>query len=205
MKWIAVLWAYLAVGIGLLVFHSAWGALLGFHAVIIVSLLITKPDIPAKTLLTSTNSKWLFLNILLCGSSGVALYFLWEHFCFANDFPQQVEALGLNASSWPMFIAYFVLVNPPIEEYFWRGYLGNESKNLHTSDFLFAGYHILIVINKLPIFSIAYTLFVLIFAGWLWRQITREDGGLLAAVLGHMAADLTILVTVYIMTINITT
>jgi len=205
MKWVAVLLAYLTVGIGMLVFHSAWGALLGFHAAIILSLLITKPDVPIRILFTSTNKKWIFINILLCGSSGVALYFLWDTFRFANNFSQQVEALGLNASNWPIFIAYFVLVNPFLEEYFWRGYLGNESKSPQTSDFLFAGYHTLIVINKLHIFSITYALFVLLVAGWFWRQTTREDGGLLAPVLGHMAADLTILVTVYIMVIPITT
>lgn len=133
----------------------------------------------------------------------MTLYFLWDTFRFVNDLSQQVEALGLNASNWPMFIAYFVLVNPFIEEYFWRGYLGNASKSLHTSDFLFAGYHTLIVINKVHIFSIVYALFVLILTGWFWRQVAREDGGLLAPVLGHMAADFMILVTVYMMVINI--
>jgi len=205
MKWFAVISAYLAIGVGLLACHSAWGALLGFHAVLLVSLLIAKPDIPSKILFTSTNKKWIFLNILLCGSSGVTLYLLWDYFRFANDFPQQVEALGLNASNWPIFIAYFVLINPVIEEYFWRGYLGSESKSLHTFDFLFAGYHTLIVINAAPVLSIAYALLILILAGWFWRQIVREDGGLLAPIFGHMVADFTILMTAYMMTVNITT
>jgi len=206
MKWVAVLSAYLAIGVGLFVFHSAWGTLLGFHAVLLVSILIAKPDIPSKILITSTNKKWIFLNILLCGSSGVALHFLWDYFRFVNDFPQQVEALGLNASNWPVFIAYFVLVNPFIEEYFWRGYLGSGSKSLQPSDFLFAGYHALIVVNKVHIFSILYALFVLVLAGWFWRQTARKDSGLLATVLGHMAADLSILVTVFYMVVtNVTT
>ena len=34
--------------------------------------------------------------------------------------------------------------------------------------------------------------------GWFWRQISREDEGLLAAVLGHMAADFSILFAVYL-------
>jgi len=134
----------------------------------------------------------------------VALHFLWDYFRFVNDLSQQVEALGLDVPNWPVFIAYFVLVNPFIEEYFWRGYLGSESKSLQLSDFLFAGYHALIVVNKVHIFSIMYALFVLVLAGWFWRQTTRVDGGLLATVLGHMAADLLILVTVYMMTTNIT-
>mgnify|MGYP001052324085 CR=1 FL=1 len=124
MKWIAPSLAYLAVGLGTFVFHSAWGALLGFHAAIIVSLLIAKPTIPLKILLTNNNPKWIFLSVLLCGASGMALYFLWDIFGFASDLSGQVASLGLNASNWPVFIAYFALVNPWIEEYFWRGWLG---------------------------------------------------------------------------------
>ena len=197
MKWFAPFLAYLAVGIGLFVFHSAWGALLGFHIAIIASLLIVKPNIPITTLFKNNNIKWIFLSILLCGGSGATLYFLWDSFGFASDLSKQISLLGLNASNWLVFIAYFALVNPFIEEYFWRGYLGSKTKSLHSSDFLYAGFHALILINKVQVRSIIFGVSVLVFAGWLWRQIVRMDEGLLAPVLGHMAADLTILVTVY--------
>jgi hypothetical protein len=199
MKWIAPTLAYLAVGLGIFVFHSAWGALLGFHAAIIVSLLMARPNIPLKTLLANNNLKWIFFSVLLCGGSGISLYFLWDIFGFAADFSAQVAALGLNDSNWAGFIAYFALVNPFVEEYFWRGWLGSKTKGLHTSDFLYAGFHGLVLIDKIAVGSIVFGVSVLVFAGWLWRQIAREDGGLLAPVLGHMAADFTILMTVYSM------
>ena len=87
MKWIAPTLAYLAVGIGMFQFHSAWGALVGFHVAIIISLLIAKPNIPITALFKNTNIKWILLSILFCGSSGVTLYFLWDEFGFANDLP----------------------------------------------------------------------------------------------------------------------
>ncbi len=197
MKWIAPLLAYLAVGLGLFAFHSAWGALLGFHVAIIVSLLIAKPGIPITILFKSNNIQWVFLSILLCGSSGVSLYFFWNSFGFASDISKQIALLGLNISNWLFFIAYFALVNPFVEEYFWRGYLGSKIKSLHSSDFLYAGFHALILINKVQVGSIIFGISILVFAGWFWRQIVRVDEGLLAPVLGHMAADLTILLTVY--------
>jgi hypothetical protein len=79
MKWIAPALAYLAVGIGVFQFQSAWGALIGFHAAIIASLLIARPNIPLKILFRNRNFKWIPLSILLCGSSGFALYFLWNY------------------------------------------------------------------------------------------------------------------------------
>ena len=197
MRWIAPLSAYLAIGIGLFIFHSAWGALIGFHVAIIVSLLIARPNVPISILLKSNDRKWIFLNVLLCGGSGAVLYFLRDMFGFANVLPEQVKALGLNASNWTAFIAYFSLVNPFIEEYFWRGYLGGKAKSLHISDFVYAGFHALLLVNKVQAGSIIFGFCVLVLAGWFWRQTLREDGGLLAPVLGHMAADFTILAVVY--------
>jgi hypothetical protein len=197
MKWIAPILAYLAVGIGLFVFHSAWGTLLGFHVAIIVSLLIAKPNIPVTVLFKSKNVKTIILSILLCGSSGVILYFLWDTFGFASDLSNRLNSLGLNSSNWIFFIAYFTLVNSFIEEYFWRGYWGGKTKNLHGSDLLYAGFHGLILIDKVHVYSIIFALATLVLAGWFWRQAAREDEGLFAPVLGHMTADFTILLTVY--------
>jgi len=197
MKWIAPLSTYLAVAVGIFVFHSAWGALLGFHLAIVVSLLIAKPNIPIQSLFTAHKIKWLILSVLLCGSSGVILYFAWNYFGFAGDLAAQIEVLGLNETTWPPFITYFALINPWIEEYFWRGFLGNNTARLHISDFLYSGFHGLILINKVQTGSILFALAALVLAGWFWRQVLREDKGLLAPVLGHMAADLTILLAVY--------
>jgi membrane protease YdiL (CAAX protease family) len=198
MKWIAPALAYLAIGLGLFVFHHAWGALLAFHLAIVLSLLIAKPDLPLSILGRSRDRKWILLSILLCGSSGVTLYYLWNAFGLVADLSTQVQSLGLNERTWPPFIAYFVMVNPFIEEYFWRGYLGDPTYAPHRSDFLYAGFHALIILGKVRTGTIFYALLVLVLAGWFWRQIMREDQGLLASVLGHMAADLTIALAIYL-------
>lgn len=192
--------AYLAVGLGLFVFHSAWGALVGFHAAIVLSLLLARPQLPVSILLKNTHPKWLLLSLLLCGSSGITLYFTWDQFDVAPDIASQIEALGLTSSTWIPFIAYFAMVNPFMEEYFWRGYLGSRTKSLHISDVLYSGFHGLILIGKVQSGSIFFALSLLVLAGWFWRQLYREEEGLLAPVLGHMAADFTILLAVYYMT-----
>lgn len=198
MKWIAPIPAYLAVIIGLFWFRHAWGALLGFHLAIIVSLFYAKPNIPVAVLFKSTNARWVILSILLCGSSGVSLYFLWHLFGITNNVSEQTMSLGLNPRNWLFFIAYFALVNPFLEEYFWRGYLGDATHKFYIYDAVYAGYHALVLIGKAHLISIMFSIAALMFAGWFWRQIAREDHGLLAPALGHMAADFMILAAVYL-------
>jgi membrane protease YdiL (CAAX protease family) len=198
MKWIIPVLVYLAVGLGMFIVRQAWVALLVFHLAIVISLLVVKPELPIKTLITSRGYKWILINILLCGSSGVAFYFLWDEFGIVKDFAAQVEALGLNSSTWLPFIAYFTLVNPLIEEYFWRGYLGSPTEDLHASDIAYAGFHGLILLDRMKADAVMYALAMLVLAGWFWRQVARKDGGLLAPVLGHMAADFSVLLAVYL-------
>jgi membrane protease YdiL (CAAX protease family) len=198
MKLFAPLMVYGGVILGLFFFRNAWAALLTFHLAIIISVLIAKPDMPLKILVTGRNLKWTLLTVILCGSTGVTLSFFWDKFGISRDIATSVETMGLTRLSWIPFIVYFTLVNPILEEYFWRVYLGSKSTNFAASDFWYAGFHGLILIDKVRTDMIVYSLAVLVLAGWFWRQIARIDGGLRAPLLGHMAADFSILTAVYL-------
>jgi hypothetical protein len=75
--------------------------------------------------------------------------------------------------------------------------LGSPTKRLYASDFVYAGFHALILWDRVHTCALTYNLAVLVLAGWFWRQMARADQGLLASTLGHMAADFTILMAVY--------
>ena len=180
-NWFAPILPYLAVWAGLFLFKNAWFTLIGFHIAIVLVLLVVRSDIPISILFKSKYPKWILASVLFCATSGIGLYFLWDVFGVADDLPAQLQSIGLNSSSWPVFIAYFSLVNPFIEEYFWRGVLGDNSKKLIIGDFIYAGYHAIILWGRVNPFSILFAVIILTSAGWLWRQISREDDGLLAA------------------------
>jgi membrane protease YdiL (CAAX protease family) len=201
MKWSTPVLPYLAVIAGMFWFRNAWIGLLGFHLGIVVSVLLARSHMPVGVLFQGSNLRWSILSILVCGSSGLSLYFYWSSIGVVSDLPARLEAFGLNRSTWPAFISYFVLVNPLMEEYFWRGYLGSPTQGLYGSDFLYAGFHAFILIDHIKAASIFYSLIILIVAGWFWRQLARLDHGLLAPVLGHMAADLMILLVIYRMSL----
>ena len=199
-KWLAPLPAYLAVWAGLFLFHSAWVALLGFHAGILLALAILRPGLPVNILFKGNDLKRTLRDMIFCCTSGGALYFLWNHIGVAEDLPAQLQSLGLNSSSWLAFITYFTLVNPIVEEYFWRGVFRDHSTKLTLTDLIYAGYHVIVLWDKINPISIVIAVMILVSAGWLWRQIEREEQGLLAPVLGHLAADFSILMTIYFMT-----
>ena len=198
MKRLAPILAYGAVAIGLFWARSAWGALLGFHAAMLSALWLDRRNLPPLSLLVKNkHRRWIIVNLLIGSLSGLALYELWPWLNITPDLSTQLEALGLTRATWPAFILYFTLVNPWIEEFFWRGYLGDASTWPVVMDFIFAGYHGMLLIGRTGPLTSSLALSGLVFAGWLWRQTLREDGGLLAAGLSHLLADFTILVAVY--------
>ena len=197
MKWLAPVLVYLAVAIGLFWVHHTLLAMLGFHIAIILCLLLARSQVFISLLFKSRNIHGVILSILVCGSSGISMYYFWSHFGVVSDLPDLLKTYGLTPTTWPSFITYFTLINPLVEEYFWRGYLGGPTRGLHPSDFLYAGFHALILMDKVQTGAILYSLVVLVLAGWFWRQLARVDRGLLAPMMGHMAADFTILMAVY--------
>jgi hypothetical protein len=193
---------YVLVLLGLFWWQNAWLAVLGFHGALITILFIDKPSIPILTLIRSNSLPMLIGAVVLCGLSGVVLYLAWPLLGASKDLSVKLAALGLSPTSWPLFIGYFVLVNPWLEEYFWRGYLGSLTGGLAQIDFLFAGYHLLVIYDKISWGWLAPAFAALVFGGWLWRQATRKSNGLLVSSLSHMAADFSILTSVYLISIK---
>jgi membrane protease YdiL (CAAX protease family) len=199
-KWFAPILPYLTVWVGLFFFKSAWFTLIGFHTAILLTVFFLRLAIPVNVLFKSKSSKWILFSVLFCSTSGIGLYFLWDIFGIVQDLPAQLGSMGLNSVSWLPFIAYFSLVNPFVEEYFWRGVLGSNMKNFYIGDLIYASYHAMILWGRVHPFAALFAVIILVSAGWLWRQLFRKDHGLLAAVLGHMVADFSVLLTIYTMT-----
>jgi hypothetical protein len=97
-------------------------------------------------------------------------------------------------------VAYYVLLNPFLEEYYWRGFLGSSAKRPVLNDFLFAGYHLIVLARTLDLIWLVVVFLCLCGAAWFWRQISRITGGLLAAYISHMAADITVILSIYFLT-----
>lgn len=188
---------YIAVGAGLLVFHNAWVAIVGYHIGMIVIVLLSKPGISVKQLFKSNNYRMPAITAIVGASSGILMYTLWPLLSVPDDTGSYVRSIGLTESTWPLFLAYYIAVNPLIEEYYWRGYLGSNSKGVELNDLLWAGYHIIVLAGKMGMVWLAVVFLVLSAGAWFWRQANRLSEGLLPSAVSHIAADITTIFAIY--------
>jgi membrane protease YdiL (CAAX protease family) len=194
---LAPLLPYLLMSIGLLLLHNAWIALVSYHAGI-VALLSVEDQWPRQPPALPKREIGLACGAVIFGLlGGILLYFLWPLLGIPRDLGTTLTRDGLGGGRWIWFIVYFSIVNPGLEEVYWRGYLGSASTAVVLNDFLFSGYHLVVLgqFLKLPWLLLAFL--VLSAAAWLWRQVARLSGGLLLPVVSHFAADLTVILVIY--------
>lgn len=113
------------------------------------------------------------------------------------DLARLLAGLHFGPPWFFLFAVYACLVNPLLEEAFWRGCFRNRSHWPTAVDGLFAGYHALAVVPIVtPVFA-AGVFAAMTFVGWLFRALARRSGGLLVPVLTHLVADAAILYAVW--------
>lgn len=189
LRFFAPLVPYIAVWVGLFVLHSGWAALLIYHLGICSVLTLAQAWPAARNLVRGMNLPLLAFSILSSASAGIILYTLWPVLGAKIDLNSFLSSLGVGGSRWLVFGLYFILVNPWLEELYWRGALAKTDRRLHPLDLWYAGYHA-IAFGGL----IAWPWTVLAVAGlagaaWFWRQMVRINKGLLIPALSHLAAD----------------
>jgi len=192
---------YLAVGIGWLVFHSVWIAVMAYHLGIISILVFEREKVPFRLIFKSSKYKILIATASLGAAGGLLLYLCWSFLNIPGDINLYLQNSGLTPVLWPYFIAYFILVNPVLEECFWRGYLFDRSSRIVLNDLLFSGYHILVLAGMINFIWLIAVFVILIMGSWVWRQANRWNKGLAASIISHIAADASIILVIYFMLI----
>jgi hypothetical protein len=166
----------------------------------VIILFFAKSKSPLNQILVSRNYKFLIVAPVTGGIGGLFLYLMWPLLGIPEDIDLYLQRIGLTTAIWPYFMAYFILVNPWIEEFYWRSYLGSSSKQITLNDLLFAGYHIIVMAGIIDIIWLIAVFIVLILGAWFWRQVNRWNYGLTASIASHFAADASIIITIYFMT-----
>lgn len=191
---------YITIGIGLFVFSNVWAAVLGYHLSMAVILYLARRKASFSQILKNNSYKILIVTFILGGLGGLVLYLLWPWLAVTENINLFLHNNGFTTAMWPYFIVYLVLVNPWLEEYYWRGYLGSNSKMITLNDLFFSGYHIMILAGNIEGIWLVIVFILLTFIAWFWRQANRWNKGIAASVISHFAADTSIILTIYFLT-----
>ncbi len=195
LKLISALVPYIAVLIGLYVLKNAWIAIGLYHFSITVFLIAGDKNSLLKRVCTGWNFRIAVVGIVMSVLIFPIIFFLWGHMQLENaPLNSTLANFGLYGTSWFFFMIYFSIVQPFLEELYWRGYLESNRKHFSWTDFAFAGYHILVLawFIKLPWLVIAFI--VLTVAAYIWRYIASKLEGLAVPLLSHIVADVSIVV-----------
>ncbi len=190
---------YITVGVGLLFIQNVWVAIFSYHIGMLLILMISKPGIPITQLFKTSNYRIPVMTATIGVMGGALLYLLWPWLSVPKDINTYARSIGLTEETWLLFLAYFALVNPLIEEYYWRGYLGSSSKHIEFNDLLFSGYHLIVIAGKMGMVWLAIVFFIVTIGAWFWRQVNRLSRGLLPSTVSHFAGDISVMVIIYMM------
>jgi hypothetical protein len=177
----AVLLPYLTVGIGLYWFNSAWFAIGGYHLGMIILLGLIRWPIRRPNFQWSISIQLLvgvtFFSSLLAGVL-ISELWLWLVKLPHDTLEPLLSVWGLTAQRWSSFVWYFCLVNPWLEEVYWRDWLGNASDRTWETAGWFAGYHGLVLMPLIHWSWIVGVLVILTVTGWWWYRLMKFGNGL---------------------------
>ncbi|MDF7798111.1 hypothetical protein P4C99_01455 [Pontiellaceae bacterium B1224] len=197
MKLLAALVPYIAVLLGMTLLRSAWITILLYHAGILLFLFLRLPSNLWKTVWGGMRTPLLIPSVIICAMAAPVVYFMWP--IFQSPYTRLTVWLsfyGLTGLAWLLMIPYFSIIHPVLEEIHWRGIAPDHFVPLCWQDFMFAGYHVL-VLHELIFRPWLLLIFgVLVASSVFWRWTADKFGGYGLPVLTHAAADAGVMIGV---------
>jgi membrane protease YdiL (CAAX protease family) len=189
---------YIAVLIGMYLFHSAWLAVLLYHAGIVAVLLYRKPTGLWRKIGSGYKARLLIPGMAICALAAPVVYFMWPWFAASEHIlPSWLTAYGLDGWTWLLFIPYFSIVHPVLEEVHWRAISPTGFPIICREDLLFSGYHVLVLFQLVKAPGLVLVFAVLAGSSIFWRWTAQRLGGYALPILTHAVADAGVVIAVY--------
>lgn len=175
---------FVSFWLGLHHYQSIWGCLLIYHFLLLFPLIIHRKRVPFSTFFKGWNTFWIALHIVVC----IGLFYGLVYLAGVKGF--DVSTLRAFGQAGIGFSIYFILVNPILEEWFWRGIQAPKNRGLIVEDIAFGSFHALILAPFLiPLYIVGFVS-GLIAVAWIWRQLRWHLNGLAVPWIGHVLGDL---------------
>lgn len=188
---------YLAMGLGLLVVKNAWVALAAFHGSMIAALVLHRARWNPRALWKGgrlLHLPLIALSVLLFGAWLSS--FARQHAGYGAELRELLAGVGLSGTGLTVFAVYLCLVNPLLEEAFWRGLFLSPHRRLALSDLAYGCFHFFVLLPFMYASYAAAGALFLAAMGYVWRQVARRSEGLALPVAWHALGDLAIVLTI---------
>ncbi|MBN2442932.1 MAG: CPBP family intramembrane metalloprotease [Spirochaetales bacterium] len=186
---------YIAVLSGLMLLSNAWLTILLYHCGMVIVLYMYRSHL--RFSFKISHFGWFGAMIMMGTATGVSIFFFWEFAALQEDILKTLmKQFHLQGFSFYAFLVYFILINPLLEELFWRILL-NPRKHTFIIDIFFGLYHSLILIYIIHWYFIIPAILCLVFAGMIWRYIHNTYKDDLTIIISHILADVSIVCAVY--------
>jgi len=193
---------YGAVIVGVFLFHNAWIAILLYHAILALCVCIVNRTMVSEIKKGFSGSQAFLLGFpaLLCG---LLIYWFWPHAKTDTiDLSTVLHTYELDGLAGGLFAVYSILVNPILEELFWRECWNPSYSKPAFIDLVFAGYHgLALALILKPVYVIAAIGF-LSGVSWLFRYLKQINRGMAIPYIMHLAADISIIASVWLLSRN---
>lgn len=143
--------------------------------------------------------KLIILGLGIYGLILAAYFVLGPFFDFSSVIGGLEDTLGVNAGNFIFVAVYISLANSLLEEYFFRGIAFIELKQVTSRQFayrfsawLFALYHVAMLIGLFDWYLIALMLIALVIGGYIFNYINEKESSILASWTVHLFANLAI-------------
>ncbi|MCP4547686.1 MAG: hypothetical protein GY835_14595 [bacterium] len=189
-----VLVPYGAVLVGLYLLRHAWAAILLYHVGILSTLLLNRQNVHPGLLFRGWNRGALLATLPVALLGGPALLILWPWLRSGEGLlAAWMQSHHLTGTGWIVFIIYFSLIHPLLEELHWRTLTARAALRPCRLDAAFAGYHVLVLLPLLRGYWLAIGFLLLLGASLFWRWSARRFGGHAVPLVTHAVADASII------------
>ena len=132
-------------------------------------------------------------------------YFLLGQFVDFSNIEEQLRAYNITKLTYPLIALAIILINPFLEEYFWRGFVfrvfDKYSKGYWTG-ILFALHHVVIVTGWFNWWQFLLVTLFLSIIGILFNYIYKKTDSIYATWIIHTVADIIIVFIGYFVVFN---
>ena len=192
----------LIVGFAMLSGQHGWLAMLGFHGCMIAALVIHRRRLDWRRLLRLPRIPGLLANftaaaLLMALFSGVLFAYANLHGDYGAVLDRGLTTFAVPENSRLLFAIQLCLLNPLLEELFWRGLFFSDRKRPAATDFCYAAFHFFALIPFMPAPQAIIATTGLAGVGYSLRQMARRhNGALIIPMLWHALGDIAVVVAI---------